>query len=112
MALAAYVLGVLIAPQKALILIDTYSTLNFYYAFSVAMLCKLRSLTYMPILHGGNLPNRLKQNPKLSNFLFGNAFVNVAPSNYLFEAFHSKFKTMVIPNLLDLKQYEFQFNFV
>ena len=38
----------------------------------------------------------------------GGAFINVAPSNYLFEAFHSKFKTVVIPNLLDLKQYEFQ----
>ena len=99
--------GVLIAPQKALVLIDTYSTLNFYYACSVASLCKLRSLPYMPILHGGDLPNRLKQSPKLSHFLFGGALVNVAPSNYLFEAFHSKFKSVVIPNLLDLKQYEF-----
>ena len=55
----------------------------------------------------GDLPNRLKSSPKLSHFLFGNALVNVAPSNYLFEVFHSKFKTVVIPNLLDLKQYEF-----
>lgn len=100
--------GVLIAPQKTLVLIDTYSTLNFYYAFSVATLCKLRSLPYMPVLHGGDLPNRLKQSPKLSHFLFDGAFVNIAPSNYLFEAFHSKFKTVLIPNLLDLKQYEFQ----
>lgn len=100
--------GVLIAPQKALVLIDTYSTFNFYYAFSVAMLCKLRGLLYIPILHGGNLPNRLRQSPKLSHFLFGGALVNVAPSNYLFEAFHSKFKTVVIPNLLDLNQYEYQ----
>ncbi len=98
--------GVLIAPKKALVIIDTYSTLNFYYACSIAVLCKLLSLPYIPILHGGDLPNRLKQSPKLSHILFGGAFVNVAPSNYLFEAFHSKFNTVVIPNLLDLKQYK------
>ncbi len=100
--------GVLIAPKKTCVIIDTYSTFNFYYAISVALLCKLRNLSYIPILHGGDLPNRLKKRPKLSHFLFSNAFVNIAPSNYLFEVFHSKFKTVVIPNLLDLKQYEFQ----
>jgi glycosyltransferase involved in cell wall biosynthesis len=99
--------GVLTAPQKALVIIDTFSTLNFYYACSVAVLCKLRGLPYLPILHGGDLPKRLKRSPKLSHFLFDGALVNVAPSNYLFEAFHSQFKTVVIPNLLDLKQYKF-----
>ena len=99
--------GVLIAPKKTCVIIDTYSTFNFYYAISVALLCKLRNLSYIPILHGGNLPNRLKQSPKFSNFLFGGAHINIAPSKYLFEVFHTKFKTVVIPNLLDLKQYKF-----
>src|SRR5690606_5057886 len=42
------------------VLIDTYSTQNFYYAVLVGQLCRLLQLPYIPILHGGNLPQRLK----------------------------------------------------
>ena len=43
-----------------LILIDTYSTLNFYYAFFSSILSRLFKIPYILILRGGNLENRLK----------------------------------------------------
>ncbi|KJD35909.1 glycosyl transferase family 1 [Tamlana sedimentorum] len=97
------------------VLIDTYSTLNFYYAFFVSALCRIFNLKYIPILHGGKLPNRLKTSPKLSKFIFNNAYVNVAPSSYL----ESQFKTFGfnnitnIPNAIEIDNYPFkerQFN--
>ena len=56
------------------VLIDTYSTTNFYYALIISQLCRILSLKYIPILHGGNLPKRLLANPKLCYLIFGNAF--------------------------------------
>ncbi len=55
------------------VLIDTYSTSNFYYAFITSQLCRLFNLHYLPILRGGNLPYRLKQNPKISSLIFNNS---------------------------------------
>ena len=40
------------------VLIDTYSTSNFYYAYLCSQFCRLLKLKYIPILHGGNLPKR------------------------------------------------------
>ena len=62
------------------ILIDTYSTQNFYFAFLCGLLAKLLKIKYIPILRGGNLPQRLVKSNKLSNLLFKNAHVNIAPS--------------------------------
>ena len=53
----------------SLVLIDTYSTLNFYYAYAIAKLCRQVGLPYAPILHGGNLPTRLQNSPKKSKVL-------------------------------------------
>ena len=61
------------AHKSPYILIDTYSTSNFYYALVCSQLCRIFKLKYIPILHGGNLPNRLKYNPKLSKTIFKNA---------------------------------------
>src|SRR6187431_1515693 len=36
------------------VLIDTYSTSNFWYAFATSQLCRILKLKYIPILHGGN----------------------------------------------------------
>lgn len=94
----------------SVVLIDTYSTQNFYYAFIVSQLCRLLRLEYMPILHGGNLPSRLKNNPKLSRFIFSNAKYNVSPSLYLKEAFEKAgFKnTIHIPNSIKIEDYRFK----
>lgn len=39
------------------VLIDTYSTLNFYYAYFVGQLCRFFKINYIPILHGANCLN-------------------------------------------------------
>ena len=90
-----------------LVLIDTYSTQNFYYAVLVSQLCRLLKLPYIPILHGGNLPNRLKSSPKLSRILFMNANVNVSPSLYLKECFEKAgYQNVVyIPNTISIAHY-------
>ncbi|TXD81680.1 glycosyltransferase family 4 protein [Subsaximicrobium wynnwilliamsii] len=90
-----------------LILIDTYSTQNFYYALVTSQLARLFGLGYLPILHGGNLPARLENSPRLSRMLFANAKVNVAPSLYLKSAFEAQGYTNIsyIPNSIALDQY-------
>ena len=89
------------------VLIDTYSTLNFYYALLVSQLCSVLKLRYIPILHGGNLPERIKRSPKLSKAIFDNAFVNVAPSLFIKSKFEtSGFKNIInISNSIELKNY-------
>ena len=92
------------------VLIDTYSTTNFYYAFFVSKFCRFLRLKYIPILRGGNLPNRLKSNPKLSKKIFNNAHKNVAPSLFI----QSNFKKLgysnivCIPNTIEIKNYPFK----
>jgi len=90
------------------VLIDTYSTLNFYYALIISQLCRMFNLKYISILHGGNLPSRLENSKVLSKLIFKNSYINVAPSNYLDNAFKDNgFNTIIIPNAIDLKQYTF-----
>ena len=92
------------------VIIDTYSTLNFYYAILISQLCRLLKLKYITNLNGGNLPARLINNQKLSALLFKNAHYNVSPSDYLNDAFYSFGFTKVryIPNTIILKNYKFR----
>lgn len=92
------------------IVIDTYSTNAFWYAFFCGLLAKHLSIEYIPILRGGNLPIRMQQNPKLCKQLFGNAYQNVAPSGYLLQAFQQKgYSNLVhIPNSIEIKKYTFK----
>lgn len=92
------------------VLIDAYSTLSFYYLLVVSQLCRLFKIKYIPILHGGNLPERLKKSPFLSKLVFNNAFINVAPSHYLLEKFkESGFSNLTyIPNFIALENYPFK----
>jgi glycosyltransferase involved in cell wall biosynthesis len=98
------------SKKTSYVLIDTYSTSNFYYAYICSQLCRIFKLKYIPILHGGNLPNRLKNNPKLSKAIFKNAYKNVAPSLYLkshFEAYEYQ-NIIHIPNNIELEKYHFK----
>lgn len=92
-----------------LVLIDTYSTQNFYYAVLVSQLCRRLGLPYLPLLHGGNLPTRLQHSPKSSKLLFNYADANVSPSRYLKQHFeHFGYQNVVyIPNAITLKDYPF-----
>ncbi len=93
-----------------LVLIDTYSTQNFHYAVVIATLCRLFKLPYIPILHGGNLPNRLKHSKGLSEKLFGKAFTNVAPSKFMMQQFKDAgfHNITYIPNTIEISNYPFQ----
>ena len=91
------------------VLLDTYSTLNFWYAYTCSLWCRLFKLPYVPILHGGNLPVRFQKNPKQAIALVQHAYRTVIPSIYLQE--HLKKydipRSVVIPNTLELSNYPF-----
>lgn len=92
------------------ILIDTYSTQNFYYAYLCSQLCRFFKLKYIPILHGGNLQNRLKNSQFMSKAIFNNAFKNIAPSEFLKLQFQEYgYRNLeVIPNSIELENYPFK----
>lgn len=91
------------------ILIDTYSTQNFYFAVASAKLARLFKIEYYPVLRGGKLPERLKTSPKLCNQLFRNAKLNIVPSQFLLEIFKAEgFENLIhIPNTIKLSEYPF-----
>jgi len=91
------------------ILIDTYSTNNFYFAFLAGLLARFFNIEYFTYLHGGNLPARLQSHPKLSAALFNSSKMNLAPSGYLSEAFSKEgYRVEFIPNNIDISIYPFE----
>ncbi len=91
------------------ILIDTFSTLNFYYALCVSQIARMFSIKYIPILHGGNLPSRIAKSSYLAKRIFKNSYKNVSPSNYLKNAFEKEgYQATFIPNILELEEYQFK----
>jgi len=92
------------------VLIDTYSTRNFWYAILVARLCDVLKLKYFPILHGGNLPQRITSNPKTVRRFIENASQVISPSEYLNVAFAKAeyHNITTIPNSIAIDEYPFQ----
>lgn len=91
------------------ILIDTFSTSNFYFALIISQLARVFKIKYIPILHGGNLPHRLEKSPWFSKMIFSYSYLNVAPSNYLKNAFSKYgFRVFFIPNVLNISDYTFK----
>lgn len=91
------------------VLIDTFSTSNFYYALITSQLARIFSLKYIPILHGGNLPKRLKHAEYFSALIFKYAFQNVSPSTYLAHEFKKyNYQTVFIPNSITLAEFPFK----
>lgn len=103
-------LACLLQRNVDFVLIDTYSTKAFWYTVICSQICRLRKLRYIPILHGGNLPERLTKNPKLCRLVFAHAFRNAAPSNYLKSSFEkAKIANVVyIPNTIEIDKYPFK----
>lgn len=92
-----------------LVLIDTYSTMAFYYAVCCGGVCLLLGIRYVPILHGGNLPSRLSRGKLFSRVLFGKSFVNVSPSLFLKEIFERHgYRVSYIPNFIEISNYPFR----
>lgn len=92
------------------VLIDTYSTANFWYSLVISQLCRVLKIRYIPFLHGGDLPKRLKRNPQLCRMIFENSYKNVVPSAYLMDQLQkNNIPNLVqIPNFLELDQYSFK----
>ena len=101
--------GILKYKNSDYLLIDTYSTSNYYYALICSQMARLFSLKYIPILHGGNLPFRLNNNPYFSKLIFKNSYINVSPSKYLESIFiKHNYKTISIHNAINIESYKFK----
>ncbi len=101
----------LIANRKKtdIVLMDVYSTSAFWFAYVIALLARMFGLPYVPILHGGNLPARLKNSPGLCKTLFGKAKINASPSVYLELAFkEAGFNVAYVPNFVEIEKYQFK----
>lgn len=97
------------AKKVDYILIDVFSTSAFYFAFITSQLARIFKTKYIPILHGGNLPNRLNRNPIMCDRIFKNSYANVSPSAYLQTAFLNKnIDSILIPNTINIKEYQFK----
>ncbi len=95
--------------QSDFVLIDTYSTLNFYYAFFCSQICRILNVKYIPLLHGGDLPLRLQKSPRMCKMIFNNSHINIAPSGFLKSKFEEAgFKNIrVIPNNIVLDDFPY-----
>ena len=91
------------------VLIDTYSTTNFWYAFATSQLCRILGIKYIPILHGGNLVIRLSQYPKICKMIFNHSYKNVAPSLFLISQFKQEgYENIIhISNSIQHEKYPF-----
>lgn len=90
------------------VLVDTYSTLAFYFAWATSRLSHIVNLRYIPILHGGNLPERLEKSPRLCRQIFLNSKVNVVVSPYLKNHLERlNYDNILIPNSIDIRLYPF-----
>jgi L-malate glycosyltransferase len=91
----------------SVVIIDTYSSLAFYYALGAAYLCFFLNIPYICILRGGNLKARLQKSPVFSRFVFGRAKWLIAPSDFLFSVFRTFNYTNIhhIPNSIEIGSY-------
>ena len=92
------------------VLIDVYSTQNFWYAVLIGKLSRLFSLKYIPILHGGDLISRFKNSKKQTDDLLKSAYRIVSPSEYLKMAVEDLgFQNVIhVPNVLEHNDYQFK----
>ncbi len=91
------------------ILIDTYSTNAFWFAWASGFLASWLKIKYITILHGGNLPQRIKKSKQACNLLFGRAHKNIAVSGYLKAAFDmAGYSCDVIFNSVDISKLPFR----
>ena len=96
--------------QKAdVVLIDTYSTSNFWFAATCGYICKSLKIPYIFILHGGNLDKRFQNISSEVRKIFKGAKTNVLPSSYLFDRLSPFLENLkLIPNWIDLEKYKFK----
>ena len=95
--------------RVSLVFLDVYSTKAFYYTFYFAYLSKVFSLKYIPVIHGGDIENRIKKSEWMTNFVFKNGETNITPSIYIESIFKKyNFDTTYIPNCIEFSKYKFK----
>lgn len=107
----AEMLWAIISLRKriSLVLIDAYSSNAFWYTYFVASVCQQFNIPYIPILHGGDFPNRLSRSKRACHQIFSKAAINISPSFYLKEHFEREnFVIEYIPNFLEIEKYPFR----
>ena len=91
------------------VIIDTYSTTAFWYAWISAIFCRIFKLRYIPILHGGDMPIRLQKSRLFCNSIFKYSYKNIAVSNYLKNIFDKYgFSSILIPNSINISNYAYK----
>ena len=90
------------------VIIDTFSTMAFWYAVTSAITAKVFGIKYILFLHGGNLEQRAKKNSFIIKRLFSNAYKVVCPSMFLKNIMHKYYPRnyQIIPNMIDLSIYK------
>lgn len=93
-----------------IVLIDTYSSFAFYYATFAAVLANFLKIPYILILRGGNLERRLQNKTMITNYIFGQSYKLVAPSDFMHQLFskYGYLNLKLIPNNIDLNLYPFK----
>lgn len=92
-----------------LVLIDSYSMRAFWFTFIISKICFHYKIPYIPILHGGGYPDRLKKSPDKCRFIFSNSAINISPSLYLKRHFENyNYKVQYLPNFIPVKDYNFK----
>jgi glycosyltransferase involved in cell wall biosynthesis len=89
---------------------DVAIFLDYWRAVLSGNMCEKFDIPYIPILHGGNLPNRLKISRKSFEKLIDNSFCSISPSEYLRSTLldASLSKVSVIRNTIPLEGYTFK----
>ncbi|MCP9198292.1 glycosyltransferase family 4 protein [Gramella sp. GC03-9] len=91
------------------VLIDTYSTMNFWYAVACGWICKRNKIPYIFILHGGKLDERFRKSPEWIIEIFRSASANIAPSGFLLQKLNPFFSNLkLIPNWIEIEKYPYQ----
>lgn len=93
-----------------IVLIDVYSTQNYWYAVIIARLSRFFNKKYIPILHGGDLKNRFENSIYTSTKLLDKAYHIVSPSLYYKkEVLQLGYKHVsYIPNPIFIESYVFK----
>ncbi len=102
--------SVIRARSADVVLIDTYSTMAFYYAWLCSRICKWKGVRYIPYLHGGNLPERVDNNGRWLNRYFTQAAIIISPSGYPKDSLEQRGYGPVrfIYNFIHLRNYSFK----
>lgn len=100
----------LLTCKANIVLIDTFSTTYFYYAVLAAFIARLTKKKIVPVLHGGDLPQRFIKTPKMFRWYLNMSARVVAPSGYLKFEIEKKWKGQVhiIPNCISVEDYKFK----